>query len=292
MALRTLSLFSGYGGIELGLRFVAPIRCVGYVEREAFSASLLLARMEDKALEQAPVFCGDIHDLDARPMRGHVDLVTAGYPCQPFSAAGDRKGEHDERHLWPEVARIIREVGPSLVFLENVRGHLSLGFGQVLGDLADLGFDAEWGVFSSAEVGAPHRRERVFLLAHTRSQRLEGILRPGSAQSAAGRSSGGVGATASVDQVPMLRRLPMPTPPGSRTRLPLPTRGGVDNLPLRPPDQQGNFPPKAQPAIRRVAHGPSTRMDRLRALGNGVDPLVAAHAFRTLKTRLTLRPPY
>jgi len=90
----------------------------------------------------------------------------SGYPCQPFSVAGKRAGESDERHLWPEVARIVSECEPALVFLENVAGHLRLGFGTVLADLAALGFDAEWGLFRASDVGAPHRRERLFVLAY------------------------------------------------------------------------------------------------------------------------------
>jgi DNA (cytosine-5)-methyltransferase 1 len=160
-----MALCAGIGGLELGVRLAARARTICYVERDAFAASVLVARMADQALDRAPV-ADDLRSFDGRAWRGVVDLVTTGYPCQPFSVAGKRRGESDERHLWPEVRRIIDECGVPLAFLENVRGHLTLGFSEVLGDLAELGFDAEWGVFSAAEVGAPHKRERLFVLAY------------------------------------------------------------------------------------------------------------------------------
>lgn len=163
MALRALSLCAGIGGIDLGLRGVARTIC--YVEREAFAAAILRARMQDGSLDDAPIW-SDLGTFDARAWRGAVDLVTGGYPCQPFSVAGKRRGEDDERHLWPQVRRIIDESGSPLVFLENVPGHLHLGFADVLADLAALGFDAEWGLFTAREVGAPHKRERLFVLAY------------------------------------------------------------------------------------------------------------------------------
>jgi DNA (cytosine-5)-methyltransferase 1 len=95
-----------------------------------------------------------------------VDCVTAGFPCQPWSLAGRRRGKSDERWIWPEIARIVREVGPGVVFVENVPGLIGDGLATVLGDLAGLGYDAEWGVLGASEVGAPHRRRRIFILAH------------------------------------------------------------------------------------------------------------------------------
>jgi DNA (cytosine-5)-methyltransferase 1 len=163
-----LALCAGIGGLELGLRRVFPnLRTVCWVEWDRYAAGILVQRMREGALDAAPVW-DDLTTFDGGAWRGRVDLVSAGYPCQPFSCAGKRRGSKDERHLWPEVARTIREVGPEWVVLENVRGHVRLGLDRVLGELADLGFDAEWGCFTAAEVGAPHRRERVFVLAHSR----------------------------------------------------------------------------------------------------------------------------
>ena len=94
-----------------------------------------------------------------------VDIITAGYPCQPFSTAGSRKGEADERHLWPYIKQAISSIRPSIVFLENVRGHFTLGFRDVLTDLASIGYDVRWTIIRASDVGAPHRRERLFILA-------------------------------------------------------------------------------------------------------------------------------
>jgi DNA (cytosine-5)-methyltransferase 1 len=164
--LHGLALCAGIGGLELGLRAAFPgLRLVGVVERDPFAASVLVARMEEAALDPAPIF-DDLRSFDGRAWRGVVDLVSAGYPCQPFSVAGKRLGDQDERHLWPEVRRIIDECAPALVCLENVAGHVRLGLDAVLGDLAALGFDAEWGVVAASDAGAPHRRERVFVLAY------------------------------------------------------------------------------------------------------------------------------
>ncbi len=174
---------------------------VGYVERDAYAASVLLARMEVASLEPAPVWCGNLEDLDTAPFLG-VDLVTAGFPCQPWSAAGKRKGTDDERWIWPAIASLLRRVRPRFVFLENVRALISGGgLGLVLADLADLGFDAEWTVLSAGEVGASQQRERVFILAHAdkgrrgRWRQDSGFLgsdpqvdRRGRGQSATGRS--------------------------------------------------------------------------------------------------------
>ena len=186
-----LALCSGYGGLELGLSLAGDAlgcsyRSVCHVEREAYAATCLVARMEDQTLDCAPIW-DDLGTFDGAPWRGTVDIVTAGFPCQPWSAAGVRGGIDDARWLWPEIARIIREVGPQYVFLENVRGLISGGgLRHVLGDLADCGFDAEWDLFRASDLGAPHRRERVFILAHRQSGDRRGELPPG-ATSADGR---------------------------------------------------------------------------------------------------------
>ena len=125
--------------------------------------------MEEGALPRAPIW-SDLTTFDARRWCGAVDCVIGGFPCQPASVAGKRAGRADERWLWPHVARIIHECKPELVFLENVPGLLTVdageGYKEVLSDLAALGFDAEWGVLAAAAVGAPHKRERVFIMAH------------------------------------------------------------------------------------------------------------------------------
>ncbi|MCA3642504.1 MAG: DNA cytosine methyltransferase, partial [Methylobacterium sp.] len=160
-----LSLCSGAGGLDLGLAIAIPgYRAVGHVERETFAAATLVARMEDASLDQAVIW-DDVATFDGHPWRGAVDIVTAGYPCQPFSVAGKRRGADDPRHLWPHVARIIGEIKPPFVFLENVAHHLRLGFPEVASGLVGMGYRLAAGLFTAAEVGAPHKHERLFILA-------------------------------------------------------------------------------------------------------------------------------
>jgi DNA (cytosine-5)-methyltransferase 1 len=138
---------------------------VCYVEREAFAAATLVARMEDQALDHAPVW-DDVASFDGTPWRGKVHLVSGGYPCQPFSFSGHRKGDKDPRHLWPHIRRIIGEVDPEWCFFENVEGHLTLGAAEVFEDLRNMGYTVKAGLFSALEVGASHLRRRLFILAH------------------------------------------------------------------------------------------------------------------------------
>ena len=162
---QVLSLCSGYGGLDLGVRLATGAETVCYVEREAYAAATLVARMADEALGEAPIW-DDVKTFDGEPWCGKVDCITAGYPCQPFSHAGRRGGVEDERHIWPDVCRIVATVRPVWCFFENVEGHLSLGFREVVADLHALGYVVEAGLFTASEVGASHRRKRLFILAH------------------------------------------------------------------------------------------------------------------------------
>lgn len=165
MALRTLSVCAGIGGIDLALRRRA--RTVCYVEREPFAVAVLTSRMRGGELDAAPVW-DDLRTFDGRPWRGCVDLIAGGIPCQPNSLAGKRRGGADDRDLWPDFRRVVREVGPRFAFVENVPGLLSVddgrSFGRILGDLAEDGYDAAWCCLPAADVGARHRRDRVFIL--------------------------------------------------------------------------------------------------------------------------------
>jgi len=168
---RILSLCSGVGGIELGFKLAVPnARTVGYIEREAFACAILEARIKDKTLDEAPIWT-DLKTFNGRPWRGKVDCLTGGYPCQPFSVAGKKLAEKDPRHLWPEIKRLIQEIEPPICFFENVGGHLRLGFEQVANDLSELGYKVKAGLFTAQEVGAPHKRERLFILAYSDSVR-------------------------------------------------------------------------------------------------------------------------
>jgi DNA (cytosine-5)-methyltransferase 1 len=162
-----ISLCSGYGGIDLGLRRCIPsLRTVAYSEIEAFACELLLARMESGHLDPAPIWT-DLKSFPWGSFRGLVDILSGGYPCQPFSAAGKRLGADDERHLWPYIANGISVLQPRLCFFENVEGHITLGLRDVMHDLGRMGYRTTWGIFSAAEVRAPHQRKRVFILAHS-----------------------------------------------------------------------------------------------------------------------------
>lgn len=160
-----MALCSGAGGLELGLHILLEgYRCVAYVESDAYAAAVVVARMEEQALDPAPIW-DDLKTFCGEPWRGAVDILTAGYPCQPFSIAGSKLGEEDPRHLWPFVRRAIEQVSPEIVILENVPHHLQLGFESVLSDLQRLGYAVEAGLFSAEEVGAPHERVRLFVMA-------------------------------------------------------------------------------------------------------------------------------
>ncbi len=161
VALRTLSICAGYGGLELGLAAAGvPTRTVCFVEREAYAAGNLVALMEAGAMAPAPVW-SDRTTFDGESWRGAVDCVCAGFPCQPFSTAS--RGRRVAADLWPDVARVIRGCEAPIVFLENVAKAPMERAGR---DLAALGYDAAIGRLSSAAVGAPHRRDRWWLAAY------------------------------------------------------------------------------------------------------------------------------
>jgi site-specific DNA-cytosine methylase len=153
------SLFSGIGGIDLGLER-AGMTVVWQSEIDPYACRVLAKHWPD-----VPNL-GDITAIDWSSVE-RPDVICGGYPCQPFSLAGVRRGEDDPRHLWPHFRDAIRHLRPRFALLENVPGHLSLGFGRVLGDLAELGYDCEWDCIPAAAVGAPHQRDRVFIVAHS-----------------------------------------------------------------------------------------------------------------------------
>ena len=162
-----LSLCTGGGGLDLGIKLARPdFRTVCYVEREAFAVSVLVAAMELGGLDQAPVW-SDARTFEGRPWRGIVDCVIGGIPCQPWSYAGSRLGTADERDLWPDACRIIGEVGPGVVFLEEVSGFTRYFHERVGADLRGMGYRTAEGLFSAAEIGAPHERRRFFVLAYS-----------------------------------------------------------------------------------------------------------------------------
>ena len=164
-----LALFAGAGGGILGGHLLGW-RTVCAVEWEAYPASVLVARQNDKILPTFPIW-DDVQTFDGKPWRGIVDVVSGGFPCQDISVAGKGDGLDGERSgMWREMARIIGEVRPNYVFVENSPMLTIRGLGTVLRDLATMGYDAEWGVLGANEIGANHRRDRIWLIAKDTQQ--------------------------------------------------------------------------------------------------------------------------
>ena len=174
-----MSLFSGYGGFSLGLRLAGlNTRTICYVEWDKYCQRVLQQRFQDDppTLTPAPIW-DDIKSFDGRPWRGIVDIISAGFPCQPHSNAGLRKGADDDRNLWPDTLRVISEVAPRTgILLENVPGILVGSDGRapyggtVVGQLSEIGYMSEWRVISAASAGAPHLRKRWWLLAYPNAE--------------------------------------------------------------------------------------------------------------------------
>ena len=251
--LRELSLFSGYGGFSLGLKLTGiPTRTVMYVEWERYPQEIIKARINDKILDDAPIW-GDISTLNGEQFRGVVDIITGGFPCQPHSVAGLRRGADDERNLWPETLRIIREVRPRYVLLENVRG-LADGndpyAAEIVGQLSEAGYGARWGLLSAAEVGAPHKRDRWWCLAvdgsHTEAR-------------------GGAATVADTDGDILWHWQQLQG-----------QRGATSNAPPLAPDDGETGWWEIEPSLVRVVDGYPDRVHELKTIGNGIVPKVAA----------------
>ena len=187
-----VSLCAGYGGIDLGLhRAIRGLRTIAYSEIEAFACANLVSKMEAGLLDAAPIWT-DLKTFPWSEFRDRVDILSGGYPCQPFSAAGKRGGADDPRHLWPYIADGIVRMRPRVCLFENVEGHISLGLSTVISDLEELGYGATWGIFSASEVGAPHQRKRVFILANRNSNGLLRNVTKAKAQSPGNQPQDGV----------------------------------------------------------------------------------------------------
>ena len=300
---------AGYGGIHLGLKRAIPnLRVIAYGEIEAFACSNLVAKMEAGLLDAAPIWT-DIKTFPCEAFRDRADILVAGYPCQPFSAAGKRLGTEDPRHLWPHIARAIRVIRPRMCFFENVEGHISLGLREVIGELESIGYQTAWGIFSAAEVGAPHQRKRVFILANLKCAGLERLYNwhtPSEQTEFVGADSRASG-----------QRSAWPSRPGEPQHGWEPPRVVADGHRIdrsapaegREHDQQagpaGEKPRQrqTQPPLGGDTHGTSdwldyaelcvscdNRTDELRLLGNGVVPATAERAFRVLIQQLDTPP--
>ena len=241
-----LSLFTGAGGGELGA-ILNGWHTVGYVEWDDYCQRVLAQRIKDGILPEAPIF-GDlrafISEGYAEAYQGMVDVVSGGFPCQPFSVAGKRKGAGDDRNMWPATLEVIRLVRPKFALLENVPGLNTVRksyLGRILGGLSEAGFDARWCVLGADDCGAPHRRKRLWILAHAEGIGMEGV-----------RPSGEQEREAHEGQAISLC-------PGGHSWW------------------------ATEPSVGRVAHGVAHRVDRLKAIGNGQVPAVVRTVWSLLR---------
>lgn len=257
-----LHLFAGSGGGILAGCLLGD-RCIGAVEIDPYAQAVLLARQQDGTLPSFPVF-SDIRKFDARPYRGRADIVSGGFPCQDISSAGKRAGIEGKRSgLWSEFVRVVREVEPIYVRVENSSDLTSRGLGVVLGDLAALGFDARWDVLSAADVGACHLRERIWILAaHPHRER---------------------------QQQPTLSGQEVGVRPGHSHRTSADAHDHRSQWGQQQPTRYGETRRASYPSwpsesgLVRMVHGVPHRMDRIRCLGNAQVPRVAATAWTLLK---------
>ena len=268
-----LALFAGGAGGLLGTKWLLGWRTACYVEFNAYCVEVLKARIRDRLLDDAPIW-DDVRTFDGAPWRGSVDIITAGFPCQPFSAAGKRRAGDDERNRWPDTIRIIREVEPEWVFLENVPALLwgSHGyFGQIQKDLAESGFNDRWDCIPASAVGANHQRDRLWVVAHAARNVFVGQgasdqdARLGPASSGQGQP----GASAYTQQMAY------------------PDKGGRGWDTRRQAGQESENGRwwAAEPGLGRVANGVADRVDRIRASGQGQVPAVVAAVWRLLAAR-------
>ncbi|WP_099548004.1 DNA cytosine methyltransferase [Pseudomonas sp. 2995-3] len=254
-----LALFAGSGGGILGGHLLGW-RIVCAVERDAYAAQVLAQRQNDGTLPTFPIW-SDVCNFDGTPWRGLVDVVSGGFPCQDISTAGNGDGINGARSgLWREMARIVGEVRPKVVYLENSPLLVGRGLALVLGDLAEMGYDAKWCIVSASDCGAPHKRDRTWLVAILRNEENVGLglHRPPVANASSLHGE----RIFERDVDAQIRNIKGKRSTGSR------------GFCIRP------WPP--EPSVGRVADGVAYRMDRLKAIGNGQVPRVAKYSFLDL----------
>lgn len=274
--MRELSLFTGAGGGILGTHMLGW-RPIGYVEWDDYCQRVLAARITDGLIPSAPIF-GDVREFvqsgAAEQYRGFADVVSAGFPCQPFSNAGNQLGADDPRNMWPATADVIRAVRPAHVILENVPGLLTCGYaGTVIGDLAKLGYVGQWGCISASSQGARHRRLRWWVVAHANNEWSERWKQ----QQESCTGTGDVANAAKIKDCSYSEHAgswqhsrPKRKPRGSCVC------GRIQAWPGDPAD----IP---ESGLGRVVDGLAPQVDRIGACGNGQVPRVVAAAWELLK---------
>ena len=267
-----LDLFSGIGGFALAAGW-AGFTTVGFVEYEDFPKRLLSRRFPCIPIHS------DIHDFDATPFRG-VDLVTGGFPCQPFSAAGKQRGKEDDRWLWKEMLRVIIEAQPTWVLAENVAGLINMALDEVLADLEAQDYATGTVILPACSQNALHRRDRVWIiaksLAHSEQQRLQEHVeqQTESSDAPSGCSTDTTVAHSEIERTQGLRASGVEEPPAYAGQ----------EVPLCGHERIGSSYWETEPAVGRVADGIPNRVDRLRGLGNAIVPQVAYELIRHLET--------
>jgi DNA (cytosine-5)-methyltransferase 1 len=295
-----LALFAGAGGGILGGKLLGW-RTVCAVEWEPYPASVLVARQNDGLLPSFPIW-DDVQTFDGKPWRGIVDVVSGGFPCQDISSAGKGAGINGERSgMWREMARIIHEVQPRFAFVENSPMLTSRGLGTVLGDLASMGFNARWGVLGAADVGANHQRDRIWIVAKRRGhvpyaqhnrirrweQQQESIKEKTrklaySAKLFSNGCDNNSGVSLEHKEEPEFRNNSW-TKNVSYSNVSQQQRGRVSSgIQSKNPYACDSRWWETEPNVGRVADGVASRVDRLKAIGNGQVPLCAAEAWRIL----------
>lgn len=281
-----LALFAGAGGGILGGHLLGW-RTVAAVEIEDYPRRVLLQRQSDGLLPRFPIW-DDIRTFDGKPWAGKVDVISGGFPCQDISAAGKGDGLDGERSgMWKEMARVVGEVRPSYVFVENSPMLTTRGGVRVIGDLTQMGYDCKWTVMGAADIGAPHQRDRIWIVAHSRywSRRDKRITE--------GRQNSQGQRTAHSNQISRPGEQPTSLAHTMFNRLQGVRQDGTTQGQIRLCRGEGCNQIQdlwgtadywaTEPAIPRVANGVASRVDRLKAIGNGQVPLCAATAWRILK---------
>lgn len=289
-----LALFAGGGGGILGGKLLGW-RTVCAVEIDPYCRELLLARQRDRVLARFPIW-DDVRTFDGKPWRGLVDVISGGFPCQDISAAGKRAGIDGPRSgLWREFARIIGEVRPRFAFVENSPRLRSNGLHAVLGDLASMGYDARWGVLGARHLGAPHIRDRIWILAYTYDDRQRTSAVDGKVANPRATTTDAADAASQRRTQPQHNGQTIAAPNGADNQsVPADANSaavweqpGRGRRPNRTKAQEPRRPHWwSLDHIQGVDDGVAHRMDRVRATGNGQVPSVAALAFKILSEGL------
>lgn len=278
-----LALCAGYGGIELGLEQVLDgVKTVCFVEGECFAAQHLIKKMEEGTIHEAPIW-SNVRTFDGEPWRGKVDIITGGFPCQPYSSAGKQLAYKDPRDLWPDFVRIVGEVRPGFLFFENVPGIVKWRLNEIILDLDKLGYSCAWCVVAASEVGALHKRKRWFLFAVRNVADTYGLGWDSVKHQAWWRQFDVAGSCGSISNPHNGRKQISPSKklPGVKMPCSISRERRIDKW-------EGRFDSwwKIEPGMGRLVDGSSHWVDKLRILGNGVVPQQAAYALQILGKRL------